>query len=143
MIHSQSPESMGKEQNFPVSIEVQFLGGNGKDDRPTANVCTPGTHIVMDGKLITQHCTTSRAKTYHGDQWVTIEAEVHGNGRIKHFVNGELVLEYEKPQIDEGDADARRLIKNGEKMLRDGYIALQSESHPIEFRKVEIMVLEE
>jgi hypothetical protein len=142
MIHGQSPESMRKDQDFPVSLEVQLLGGNGKDERSTANVCTPGTHIVMDGKLITQHCTNSRSQTYHGDQWVTVEVEVHGNGRITHRVNGETVLEYEKPQLDEGDADARKLIKDGDTMLREGTISLQSESHPVEFRTVEILPLE-
>ena len=71
---------MRKDQEFPVSIEVQFLGGNGKDKRPTGNVCTPGTNIVMKDKLITQHCIDSRSKTYHGDEWVTVEVEVHGNG---------------------------------------------------------------
>ncbi len=142
MLHCQSPESMRKEQSFPVSIEAQFLGGNGKDERPTGNVCTPGTNIVMNGKLITLHCTNSSSKTYHGDQWVTMEVEVHGDSTIKHFVNRELVLEYEKPQYDESDPDAQKLIINGEKMIREGYIALQAESHPIEFRKVEILILQ-
>jgi hypothetical protein len=141
MIHSQSPESMTKDQVFPVSIEAQFLGGEGKGQRPTGNVCTPGTNIVMDGKLVTQHCTNSRSATFRGDQWVTVEVEVHGNATIKHIVNGETVLEYEKPQLDENDVVARRLIKNGETMLHEGYIALQAESHPIEFRKVEILPL--
>jgi hypothetical protein len=143
MIHGQAPESMRKDQDFPVSIEVQLLGGNGKDERSTANVCSPGTHIVIDGKLITQHCTNSRSKTYHGDQWVTVEVEVHGNGRITHRVNGETVLEYEKPQLDEGDADARKLIRGGDTMLHEGTISLQSESHPVEFRTVEILPLKE
>ena len=74
----------------------------------------------MDGKLITKHCTDSRSKTYHGAQWVTAEVEVHGNGKIKHMINGETVLEYEKPQLDEKDADARKLIQGGEKTLREG-----------------------
>jgi hypothetical protein len=143
MIHSQSPGSMRKGQDFPVSIEVQFLGGDGQETRPTANACTPGTHIVIDGKLITKHCTDSRSKTYHGDRWVTVEVEVHGNGRIKHIVDGETVLEYEKPQLDDKDADARTLIRGGDRMLREGYIALQAESHPVEFRKVEILPLDE
>jgi hypothetical protein len=143
MIHGQSPESMGKDQKFPVSIEVQFLGGHGKDKRPTGNVCTPGTNIVMRDKLITQHCTESSSKTYHGDEWITVEAEVHGNGIIKHIVNGETVIEYEKPQLDDSDPDARKLIKNGDKMLHEGSISLQAESHPIEFRKVEILPLAE
>ena len=111
MIHSQSAASMRKDQDFPVSIEVQYLGGNGKDARPTGNLCTPGTHVVIDGKLIKQHCTNSKSKTYHGDQWVTVEVEAHGNGKIIHRVNGEPVIEYEKAQLDESDADARRLVK--------------------------------
>jgi hypothetical protein len=143
MLHCQSPESMRKDQSFPVSVEVQLLGGNGRDKRSTANVCTPGTHIVMDGKLDTRHCISSASKTYHGDQWVTTEVEVHGNSIIKHMVNGQVVLEYEKPQLDEKDVDARKLIKNGDKMLGEGYISLQAESHPVEFRKVEVLRLKE
>jgi len=143
MLHCQSPESMRKDQSFPVSVEVQLLGGNGRDKRSTANVCTPGTHIVMDGNLVTRHCIPSASKTYHGDQWVTMEVEVHGNSVIKHIVNGQTVLEYEKPQLDEKDGDARKLIKNGDKMLSEGYISLQAESHPVEFRKVELLRLKE
>ena len=144
MIHCQKPETMRKDQEFPVSIEVQYLGGDGKKARSTGNVCTPGTNIVMGGKLITQHCIDSSSKTFHGDQWVTVEVESHGDGVMKHFVNGELVLEYEKPQLDPADADARKLIdeRKGEKRLEGGYISLQAESHPVEFRKVEIMILE-
>ena len=143
MIHGQSPESMTKDQNFPVSIEVQLLGGNGADERSTGNLCTPGTHIVMDGKLVTRHCNDSRSKTYHGDQWVTAEVEVHGNSTIRHIINGEIVLEYEQPQLDENDPDARKLVDNGDKVLHEGSISLQSESHPVEFRKVEILLLKE
>jgi hypothetical protein len=143
MIHGQPPESMAKNQNFPVSIEVQLLGGNGKDKRPTGNLCTPGTHVVMDDQLVRQHCISSRSKTYHGNQWVKAEVEVHGNGIIKHFINGQVVLEYERPQLDEKDADARKLIRDGNKMVSEGYISLQAESHPVEFRKIEILPLEE
>jgi hypothetical protein len=142
MIHCQAPETMRKDQEFPVSVEVQFLGGDGKNPRHTGNVCTPGTHIVMNEKLITQHCNDSTSKTYHGDQWVTAEVEVHGDGTIKHLVDGATVIQYEKPQLDEKDADARKLIKDGNKLIREGYIALQAESHPIEFRKVEILELD-
>lgn len=143
MIHGQSPESMAKDQDFPVSIEVQLLGGSGQGDRPTANVCTPGTHFVQGGKLITSHCNSSSSKTYHGDQWVTVEVEVHGNKLIRHRVNGEQVFEYGEPQLDPNDGDAKKLIKDGKVMLEGGSISLQSESHPCEFRKVEIKVLEE
>ncbi len=143
MIHCQAPQSMSKGQNFPVSIEVQLLGGDGKNARSTGNLCSPGTHVVMNDRLLTQHCFNSKSKTYHGDQWVTAEVEVHGNGIIKHLINGEVVLEYEQPQLDEKDADAKKLIKNDDRMLQEGYISLQAESHPVEFRKVEILPLEE
>jgi hypothetical protein len=134
---------MRKAQDFPVSIEVQLLGGDGRAERSTANLCTPGTHVVMNGKLHTPHCTDSRSKTFHGDQWVMVEVEVRGDKVIRHFVNGEPVLEYEQPQLDPGDADARRLLeqRGGEKLLKEGYIALQAESHPVEFRKVELLPL--
>jgi hypothetical protein len=141
MIHGQSAESMRKDQEFPVSIEVQFLGGNGKDARPTANVCSPGTHIVMGGKLIKTHCIDSKSKTYHGDQWVTVEVEVHGKGAIRHLVDGQPVLEYEQPQYDDTDADARTLMQGGDPLIGEGTISLQAESHPIEFRKVELLPL--
>ena len=141
MLHGQSPESMEKDQKFPVSIEVQLLGGGGSGNRPTANLCTPGTNVEMDGKLITRHCTNSKSKTYHGDQWVTVVVEVRGGGVIKHIVDGKTVLTYDKPQLDERDEQARKLIEKYGKLLSGGSISLQSESHPIEFRKVELLEL--
>jgi len=142
MLHCQAPESMGVDQDFPVSVEIQFLGGNGKDKRSTGNMCSPGTHVVMDGKLITQHCVNSTSQTYHGDQWVTMEIEVRGGRLIRSYVNGEKVLELTDPQLDDKDPDAQKLIASGSpKMLTSGYLALQAESHPLEFRKVELMKL--
>ncbi len=141
MFHCQDPKTMRKDQEFPVSIEAQFLGGLGKGKRTTNNMCSPGTNIVLDGKLFTPHCTNSKSKTYDGDMWVTAEIEVHGSGTVKHFVEGELVMQYEKPQLDPKDADAKKLIKDDKLLLEEGYISLQSESHPVEFRKVEIKVL--
>ena len=145
MIHSQFPTSMGLDQDFPVSIEVQLLGGDGQRPRHTGNLCTPGTHVVMKGKLITQHCTDSNSKTFHGDQWVTAEVEAHGHGKIIHRIDGETVLEYEQPQLDPSDRDAQKLLKEGggNVALHGGYIALQAESHPVEFRKVEVRLLEQ
>ena len=99
---------MRTDQEFPVSIEVQFLGGSGPGERPTSTLCSPGTHVVIDGKLVTQHCIESKSKTYNGDQWVTVEVEAHGNGTIKHFVNGDLMIQYEKPQLDGSDPDCAK-----------------------------------
>ena len=141
MLHGQTAASMRKDQSFPVSIEVQLLGGFGSGDRPTANLCTPGTHVVMKSDLFKPHCLNSASKTYHGDQWVTVEIEVRGNQVIRHVVDGTAVLEYTNPQLDPGDADAQRLIKDGDPLLSSGTISLQSESHPIEFRKVELLDL--
>ena len=93
MIHSPHPKTMMKDQDFPISIEVQLLGGFGKP-RTTANLCTPGTNVEMDGKLVTRHCTNSKSKTYEGDQWVRVEVVVHGDELIRHMVEGETVLEY-------------------------------------------------
>ena len=143
MILGQSPESMGKDQKFPVSIEAQTLGGSGTGKRTTGNLCTPGTNVVMDGKLIKRHCIDSSSKTYHGDQWVTLEIEVRGN-TIKHIVEGRTVLTYSDPQLDDRDPDAQKLLKaGGKKMLSGGSISLQSESHPVEFRNIELLKLDE
>jgi hypothetical protein len=143
MIHGQLPETMAREQDFPVSIEVQLLGGDSIGERSTANLCTPGTNVVMKGNLILDHCTNSSSKTFRGDQWVTVEVEVRGSEVIRHFVNGEPVLEYNLPQLDERDGSYQKLLPpDGNKILSRGSISLQSESHPIDFRKVELMVLE-
>ncbi len=144
MIHGQTPESMKKDQDFPVSVEVQLLGGGPTGQRPTANVCTPGTHVVIDGKLVKRHCNSSTSDTFRGDQWVTVEVEVHGNRRIEHRVNGKTVFVYSQPQLDDRDANAKPLIvANGGVMLSGGTISLQSESHPVEFRKIELRELKE
>ena len=144
MIHGESPLSMDLDQPFPTSIECQLLGGRGTGMRPTANVCTPGTKIVFGGKLSTSHCMDSTAKTYHGDQWVTVEVEAHGNRLVKHIIDGKTVLSYEKPQLNERDPHAKKLAeKAGSILLDGGTISLQSESHPTEFRKVELRKLEE
>jgi hypothetical protein len=144
MLHCQKPATMAKGQSFPVSIEVQLLGGSGTGQRSTGNLCTPGTHVVMNDKLLTQHCLNSKSKTYHGDQWVTAEIEVHGNRLIRHIINGEVVMEYSEPQLDEGDADAQKLLKAGaDRMLSEGYISIQAESHPTQFRKIELLPLAE
>ncbi len=140
MIFSQSPESMTLNQDFPVSIEVQLLGGlpNGKT-RPTGNVCTPGTHIYMKDSLVTTHCIDSNSKTYFGNQWVKAEVEVHSDSLIIHRINGKEVMRYRKPLI--GGRFNTFKNRDGE-FLNSGYIALQSESSPTEFRNIKIRELQ-
>ena len=143
MLHCQAPRTILQNQDFPISIEAQLLGGNGKDERTTANLCTPGTNVVMNGKLFTNHCTNSSSKTYHDDQWVRVELLVLGDSIIKHIIDKKVVLEYEKPQIGAGNvASFDPAVKKDGMFLKEGFISLQSESHPVEFRKVELVNLE-
>lgn len=139
MFHAQAPEEMLLDQPFPVSIEAQFLGGSGEGERTTGNLCTPGTHVVMDGELVTQHCTSSTSKTFHGEEWVHFELVVYGDSIIHHIVEGDTVITYSKPQIG-GDLPEGFPLAEGTP-LTSGYIALQAESHPYEFRKVELLDL--
>lgn len=143
MAAAQSAASMGRDQDFPISLEVQLLGGldNGRP-RTTGNLCTPGTHVVLNGTLHTPHCTNSTSRTYAGDQWVRVEAVVLGDSIIKHIVNGDTVLTYSKPVMGGGSADGTRpgVLQEG-KPITEGYIALQAETAPIDFRKVELLDL--
>jgi Domain of Unknown Function (DUF1080) len=142
MLHCQDPKTMGKTQDFPISIEVQLLGGLGAGPRTTANLCTPGTNVEMNGKLFTPHCVNSTSKTYDGDQWVRVEVKVLGDERIEHNLEGQTVLAYEKPQIGGGNVSQHDpAVKRDGAPLPEGYISLQSESHPVEFRKVELLNL--
>lgn len=131
MIHGQAPDTMGLEQSFPNSIEVQLLGqaDNAQAKRTTANICSPGTEYFYQGELIKAHCKNSTSKTFRGEQWVKLEIEVHGNEKIIHRVNGDVVFEYTRPQLDDGTP------------LSAGSISLQSESHACDFRNIEIKKL--
>lgn len=143
-LHSQAPESMTVAQEFPVCVEMNFIGNGETGDRPTGDVCTPGTNVVMNGELFTEQCASTSTQAIPGDAWVTVEAEVHGNAAITHKVNGVVTASYTQPQLDERSPDAQRLLASGsDMMLREGYISLQSNSHPIEFRKIEILPLDD
>lgn len=144
MIHGQMPESMDLDQDFPTSIEVQLLGSDATIERTNMNLCTPGTNVVMNNELILDHCITSSSELYFDDMWVTAELEVRGNDVIYHILDGDTVIQYNNPQLDERDYTYTKLIdlNNGDKMLSKGSISLQSEGHPIDFRKVEILILE-
>jgi hypothetical protein len=139
MFHCQPPERMLVNQPFPVSLEAQFLGGTGEGERSTGNLCTPGTHVVIDGELVTQHCNSSSSQTYHGEEWIRFELVVYGDSLIHHIVEGDTVLTYSKPQIG-GELPEGFPLPEGTP-VRSGYIALQAESHPFEFRKVELLDL--
>jgi len=156
MIHSQSAKSNALEQHFPVSLEIQLLGGLNKGVRTTANLCTPGTAVYFNGKLDYTHCITSESKTYNGDQWVHIEAIILGNESILHIVENDTVLKYTRPEIDSsflskdykgidwdnfGVTNKKIWLDKAGKPIGEGYIALQAESHPIDFKNIELLDL--
>lgn len=142
MLHSQAPDTMGKDQDFPISIEAQLLGGGPSGERSTANVCTPGTEIFQNGAMVKGHCKNSTSETYRGDRWVRVEIEVRGAEHIKHMVEGKTVLEYDTPQIGGGNvSNFNPSVKIEGKPLSEGYIAIQGESHPTDFRKIELLNL--
>lgn len=131
MFHSQAAHEIELDQDFPVSVEAQLLGGDGVNERSNGNVCTPGTTIELDGVRILDHCTTSGSKTFHGDDWVTFELVVFADSLAHHILNGDTVMTYHNLQLEADNSP-----------LKKGYIALQAESHPTEFRKIEILELD-
>ena len=153
MIHSQSAQSVNLNQNFPVSLEFQFLCGNGKDTVPTGNVCTPGTFITYDGKTFLGHIQNSNSKTYLKNEWINAEADVYGDSLIRHIINGDTVLTYTNTMIGEGFVsntnnwtwanitDSLFWINRANTPLSEGHIALQAESQPVDFRRIAILDL--
>lgn len=154
MLHSQSAESLDFHQTFPMSLEMQLLGGLGTGERQTGNLCSPGTQAFMQGALNPAHCINSNSKTYDGDQWVSAEAIVLGDSIVHHVIEGDTVLTYMKTQIGGGfvNPDDWELAKMEPQTiahwksldgspLTSGYIALQAESHPIDFRNIQLLNL--
>ena len=143
MLFCQSPKSMTLNQDYPISIECQLLGSDDTLKQSNGNVCTPGTTIMMNGKLITKHQTNSTSVPCLRNEWTHVEALVLGDSIIKHIVGTDTVLVYEKPAIGGGNVkNFDPAYKKDGQPLKDGFIALQSESMPTEFRKVELFNLE-
>jgi hypothetical protein len=143
MLHAQDPKTILQEQPWPIAIEFQFLGGLGDGHlRPTGNMCSPGTEVIYKGKIAPVHCMESTSKTYDGEQWVKAEAIVLGDSLIKHIINGDTVLQYSKPQMGDPYPTAfdSRIWQPG-KPITEGYIALQSEGNPVDFRVVKLLNL--
>lgn len=143
MVHAAPPQSMTLEQDWPVSLELQFLCTNTKAGRQTGNVCTPGTHIEVEGRLLTAHIIEAKNSTLSPmEEWVAAEIEVHGNDLVIHRINGREVLRYTRPQLDPKDKDAQRLLAAGHPLqLGFGHLALQAESQPVWFRNIRIKAL--
>jgi hypothetical protein len=141
MLHCQPVATMRKDQAFPVSIEAQFLADDGTGTRGSGNMCSPGTHVVMNGKLEKEHCPKTSKTAVAPGEWTRFEVEVRGGGVIKHMVNGVVTAEYQEPQYDAEDQDGKTQMQGKALLITDGYVALQAESHPLEFRNVELLEL--
>jgi len=139
MLHCQDPKTMTLEQAFPLCLEAQLLGGNGTDDRPTANLCTPHTHVFFGPTLVETHCINSTSKTYHGDDWYEAEVRILGDSLIQHFMEGEIVLEYKNPIVDVSELEGSAFIDGAK--VKDGYISIQAETGPIEFESIQVLDL--
>ena len=137
--HCQSPASIDLKQSFPVCLEYNLHGGNGKDERPVGEICASGTYVEINGKRNQSFCTPATIKrTFHGDQWVTAEIEIR-DGKIRHFINGEEILQFQNPRYDPNHPIAKTFIVNGNDIVKEGYISLQSNSHPMDFRKIDLL----
>jgi hypothetical protein len=142
MLHCQAPETMGKDQDFPISVEAQLLGGGPTGERTTANMCSPGTEVYRNGVKVPSHCINSTSKTYRDGEWVRVEIQVDGADKVVHRIDGETVLEYGKLEIGGGNViHYNPTVKKDGTPLSEGYLAIQAESAPAQFRKIEIMEL--
>jgi hypothetical protein len=137
MFHCQDPETMLIEQDFPVSAETQLLGGLGKNKRTTANICTPGTDVDINLKKAKAHCINSTSKTYHEDDWVKVEVIVYSDSLVHHVIDNDTVLTYTNIRVGGDNVPSNYINKIGNP-LKEGYISLQSEGHPVEFRNIKI-----
>ena len=119
---------METDQKFPDSIEFQFLGQDASGTRPTGSICTPGTYIDKDGQTIKKHVIKSSFAAPPAGEWVVAEA-VCKDGELQHIINGEVVVSYSNPRTDDGAP------------VTHGWISLQAESHPIQFRNIVVREL--
>lgn len=148
MLHGEAPEEIDLDQDFPSSLEVQLLGGrDGGGGRTTGNLCTPGTHVHMNGELLRQHVINSSYAAHDPTEWTTVEVVVNGAEEIRHYVEGEEVMRYQQLVLDENDPyakqilDARQAAGNDSASLGEGSISIQAETNDCQFRTIEILPL--
>jgi hypothetical protein len=97
---------------------------------------------VYNGKIDPRHCINSSSETYENERWITAELIVRGDSLVTHKINEKTVLEYTQPQIGGGVANRYNpALKIDGKLLKSGFIALQSEGQEIDFRNIELLDL--
>jgi hypothetical protein len=150
LYYSQSPQSMGLDQPYPISIEAQILGYfpvlyRDGGPRMTVSACGLGTSLSYLG-TVTQDCFKSTEPTRPNEQWVLFELEVLPSGLVHHYIDGKLAATYDRAFLDTYDKrfPSQKFIdaQGGNPTLTSGYIALQSEGHSVEFRNIRVMKLD-
>ena len=139
MLFAQPPETMTLDQNYPISLENQLLGGLGKGPRTTLSVCMVEITVKVDGKPLTAHCNPNAgatSQTFDGDQWVKLRVEVV-NGVVKSYVNDQLGNTFTEPTVDK----PHPWLKSQDATAQPSYFALQGESDQVEFRNIELAEL--
>jgi hypothetical protein len=140
MLHSQKVSTMGVNQDYPISIESQLLGGG--NGTSTMNVCTPGSaiHLQPTGAVDAAHCLNAKAINKKVE-WMKVSALVLGDSIIRNYVRDTLVFTYYHPVQMAGAVIGNTVpIKDNTPMV-DGYITIQAESAPYRFKKIEILDL--
>ena len=129
MFHSQPPEAMEVDQKFPDSLEFQFLGAFEEDKfRPSGSLFLVGNAADHKGEEVTKNVKTAFPARPLGE-WVQAELVVN-DAIVQFYLNGEMVLEFTCPRERDGTP------------LTSGHIALQAESHPVQFRHIAIKPIE-
>ena len=107
----------------------------------------------MGDTLRKEHCINSVSKSYPAGRWVGALIEVYGDSLVRHIIEGDTVLTYTRPMIGGGfvspdhDWKAAHIdnfqywLDRENTPLKEGYIALQAESQPIDFRNMELLNL--
>jgi len=136
MLHAQPPETMTLQQRYPISFELRLMGGKWfHRTPPTGSLCLNETTVIYRGKRVSHAVIDSDAPSYAGDQWVLAEAEVQGGELVRYFINGRQVLEYSELQLEKPQPWSPTMARN------QGFIAIQAESAPTEFRRIEVLTL--
>ncbi len=131
MLHCLDPETMKLDTKFPTSFEYQFLGRveGAKKPRVCGSLFLPGgRNVTYEGKD-TKKRILSRVEALPLNEWVKAEAIVSPDGTVRHMVNGKLAIEYSNLRRKDGSP------------VKEGYISLQSETHPVQFRNIKLFKL--
>jgi hypothetical protein len=136
MLFGIDPRDVMGDPDFPPAIEIQLLGTPSTGGTNNANLCQPGGMWVS--KLFGENngsgngCKASKSgPAPTAGEWVTIEAEV--------LVSGETKI-YQHPETITPVLSISGPMYNNQPVL-GGYMAIQSESQPVEFKDIELKEL--